>query len=112
MSKEFRIMLLSEKSGKHFSVKMSVWGVIMVVLFFVCLVGTTTFSLKNYLHVLQQKKDYKQRVDAMESDLLSLKQENREAVLYKDWADRIIFRRMHYEDPTGQGEPTHLLRKS
>ena len=96
-------MLLSENSGKHISVKVGLFTLLTAAVFIVCLIGATAVSINGYLEVFQQNKIFKHLVKEMESSLKELKQEKREAVLYKEWADKIVFRRFNYEDITGQG---------
>jgi hypothetical protein len=55
-------------------------------------------SLTNYSRLKKQNSFYKNRVESLQKQMTSLSENSREASLYKQWADRIIFRRMNYED--------------
>lgn len=102
--KKFTLMLLSERTGKHSSVKMSSFILFLIIAFFVCLLPCGAFfSVYKYLHLIPENKSYKGKIEILESDLGKLRKENREAFLYKQWADGIIFRRLNYEDITGKG---------
>ncbi|MEI6126884.1 MAG: hypothetical protein WCQ99_10085 [Pseudomonadota bacterium] len=103
MTKEFRIMLLSEKSGRKYSVKIKLLPMLMLASGFFCLIGGTVFSAISGFNISHQNNNLHTQVRQLEIDLQRLKDENREAVLYKQWADAIIFRRFNYEDSTGKG---------
>ncbi len=99
MGKEYRLMLLSEKSGKNYSIKMRP---VMLLVFFSCCIGIivmTVLSSVNYVNIYRKNTQSRETLAKLRSELEHLKQENREAALYKKWADSIIFRRLHYNDP-------------
>lgn len=102
--KSFVILFLSEKSGKHYSVKMNLLTLTMLVIFFVCLITVTTLSIKNYFQVYQQNKKFQNLIGKLESDLVELQEESKEAFLFKQWADKLIYRRMYFEDIKGEGD--------
>lgn len=103
MAKEFTVMLLSEKSGRNYSTKMSRISLLMIVVFLIALITITTVLLNSYLHVRRQNKSFEFQINELQTNLDKLNDESRDAELYKQWADRIIFRRLNYEDLPGQG---------
>jgi len=112
MAKEFTIMFLSKKSGRHFSVKMNLLTMILFAVFLICLICITGVSFKSYIDMLQKNESSRSLVKQLENDVEKLKKVNREAYLYKLWADRIIYRRINFEDATGKGTsglPTDTL---
>ncbi len=106
MSKEFRLMILSEKSGRNYSIKTRLMPLLLLIFGFFGIIALTVISIANYVHVYQQITDAEQMIGTLEKDLAELKEQNREAVQYKQWADAIIYRRTHYDDITGKGTMT------
>ena len=72
--------------------------VVLLVLFIVSLICLTVVSLTNYFSLLKQNSFYKIRMESLQKKISSLNEDTRQAYLYKQWADRIIFRRMNYKD--------------
>lgn len=103
MPKEFRIMLLSEKSGRSYSVKMRLVPLLCLLSAACCLVAVTIFSGAAYITINRQNADLKDSVLKLQAAVQRLQQENHEAALYKKWADAIIYRRFNYEDSAGKG---------
>ncbi len=98
MSREFTVMLLSKNKGRHYSFKVSLVGMAMLMIFAVCLISLTIVSLFNYVDEHRQNNDFATQIKLLEAEIGSLNKNSREAYLYKQWADRIIFRRLNYEN--------------
>ena len=106
MPKEFRIMLLSEKSGRSYSVKMRLMPLLCLLAAVCCLIAVTLFSGAAYITSKRQNAGLQDAVLKLQADVQRLQQENYEAALYKQWADAIIYRRFNYEDTAGKGAST------
>ena len=70
-SKQFTVMLLSENSGKHISVKVGLFTLLTAAVFIVCLIGATAVSINGYLEVFQQNKSFKHLVKEIKSNHLT-----------------------------------------
>jgi hypothetical protein len=100
-SKEFTVMFLSEKSGRHFTIKMGLFTGVMIVVLLIGFVSVATFSFSGYWHLFQENKMFKVQITEQEKALKDLTEESKESALYKKWADNIIFRRLNFKDATG-----------
>ncbi len=105
MGKEIRMMLLSEKSGKSYTVKMHLVSLIAIIIGCLLFISLSFVLAFRYMETYKQSRANKQQVNALSERLESLKKENREALLYNKWADDIIFRRYNYTDKTGREAP-------
>ncbi len=102
-SKAFTFMLLSEKSGRHYAAKLSLTALLIMLVAGVGLVVMTVVSITGYLEIRRVNSEYFATIAQQKIELNSLTDEREEAVMYKEWADRIIYRRLHFEDRTGKG---------
>jgi hypothetical protein len=98
-------MLLSEKSGRSYSVKMRLLPLLCLLLALCCLAVFTLLSGAGYMAISRRNAGLRDSVLKLQADLQRLQQENREASLYKQWADAIIYRRFNYEDAAAKGAP-------
>jgi len=103
--REYTIVLVSEKSGRHYSMKL---GLLVLVLLSAGLAGLVSLSWIS-MHSLATDKSAQTeslgRIAQLERELAELQQSSEEFALYRQWADRIIYRRLNYEDSAGQGAP-------
>lgn len=98
MAKEYRIMFLSEKSGRNYSVKLSPLRLTLLLLAAVTLCGVAVVSLVLSAGALRQQSDALSRVERLQCEVQQLRDRDRESALYKQWADKLIFRRMNPVD--------------
>lgn len=103
MKNGFTSMLLSEKFGKHYSVQMGFMGLVTIAVLGISMLCVSILAIYGYVSDRNEKASLALQISTLESDIEALQQETREAAFYKEWADRIIFRRMHFEDLAGRG---------
>lgn len=107
MTMEYTIILVSEKSGKHYSFKMRLFVLIILILLFIAMTAATYITTSRYLSLYQKNSALKTALKKTEQSIRNLEAEKKEALLYGKWADRIIYRRTHngekqYSDDTQQ----------
>jgi len=98
MNTEFRIMLFSEKSGKKYSVKIRLLPLNIILLALISTISYSVIAGYNLVEALRLNKELSGEVTLLEKTLERLKEENKEAALYKKWSDAIIYRRFNYEE--------------
>ena len=103
LDKDYTIMFLSETSGRHYAVKISLGMLVTAVLVVAGLTVCALLSVTGYIGLSRKTTAYQQIIARQEHDLSELTEEKKEALLYKQWADKIIFRRLHFEDGSGRG---------
>lgn len=96
-------MFMSDKNGKLFSGKINATALRAVGLSAVGLILILVFSLTQYSLMLHQSGSLKTLLRILQKDFLQLDEENKNAALYRQWADKIIYKRLNYEDANGQG---------
>ncbi len=113
MGKQYTIMFLSDKNGRRYSLKVSCMIVVLIVLFIIFLAVSTVLLLTSNLSLKKQNTFYENKLGILKEKMISLNEGSREACLYKQWADRIIFRRMNYDvSATGAENPDGLNMRS
>lgn len=105
MPKEYRIMFLSEKSGRNYSVKLSPVRLALLLLTVVALCCVAVVSLVLSVGALRGQGDALARVERLQREVAQLQDRERESALYKQWADKLIFRRMNPGDGVTAAAP-------
>lgn len=100
MANDYTIMLLTDKGKTKLSFKTNLFILFLLFIVFIALVVSGLFSLRQYVELKQHHEHLLARISSLKHDIEKLAVENREAELYKKWADRIIYRRLQYEETT------------
>lgn len=95
MSREYTIILVSEKSGKHYSFKMRLPILILLILTLIGIITTSYFSISKYVNLHQENCAIQNSLELTKKRIADLESENRESELYNKWADHIIYRRIN-----------------
>lgn len=105
MEKKFTIMMLSENNGKHRSVKVSSFIILWGILFCLGLIFVNAAWLTGHSPIgkLERNISYQALVNDLQDAVKELNEEIRQAVLYKQWAEKILFKRINFKDKSGKG---------
>ncbi len=104
MSREYTIILVSEKSGKNFSFKMRLPIILLLLISLVVFIGLTYFSMSRYVSLNQQNLALKTALDETRKKVGELAIDNSESALYNKWADKIIYRRINNDSVAAEDQ--------
>jgi len=101
--REYTIVLVSEKSGRHYTMKLGLPLLVVLLATLAGLMGASWLSINGLVANKGEQTVSVERIAQLEGQIAGLQQESEEFALYRQWADRIIYQRLNYEDTAGQG---------
>ena len=101
--RESFLTIIFKKTGRIFSFNISTGKFIICLVLMFLLNGLLVFFIFQYGTLSYKKGILVKKVDSMESEVGQLKEEIKEAMYYKGWADNIIYRRLYASSVSGQG---------
>ena len=101
--RESFLTIIFKKTGRIFSFNISTGKFIICLVLMFLLNGLLVFFIFQYGTLSYKKGILAKKVDSMEREVGQLKEEIKEAMYYKRWADNIIYRRLYSSSVSGQG---------
>lgn len=101
------LTIIFKKTGRIISVNISM-GIFMASLALIILLnGSLVFLTFQWGHLQHKKSFLQKQIGKMQTEVEQMKDEIKEAMYYKKWADSIIYRRLYAGSLSGQGSASY-----
>lgn len=101
------LTIIFKKTGRIISVNISM-GIFMASLALIILLnGSLVFLTFQWGHLQHKKSFLQKQIGKMQTEVEQMKDEIKEAMYYKTWADSIIYRRLYAGSLSGQGSASY-----
>lgn len=101
------LTIIFKKTGRIFSVNITMGIFITSLAFIILLNGSLVFLTFQWGNLQYKKSSLLKQIGLMQTEMEQMKNEIKEAVCYKKWADNIIYRRLYAGSLSGQGSATY-----